>query len=110
MFIGFAVFGRESGRQFLIVLSTQFLPYEWQHHKPDNSTRAATMKATTSIFFAFLLPSILFTLSRGPAYRLPMPLFYFSVQVIETSILITNEVLLLPGKESRLFLRLVLLQ
>jgi ribonuclease P/MRP protein subunit RPP40 len=27
-----------------------------------------------------------FTLSRGPAYRLPMPLFYFSVQVIETSI------------------------
>jgi hypothetical protein len=29
-----------------------------------------------------------FTLSRGPAYRLPMPLFYLSVQVIETSILI----------------------
>ena len=28
----------------------------------------------------------IFTLSRGPAYRLPMPLFYFSVQVIETSI------------------------
>ena len=51
-----------------------------------------------------------FTLSRGPAYRLPMPLFYFSVQVIETSILITNEVLLLPGKESRLSLRFFLLQ
>jgi hypothetical protein len=46
-----------------------------------------------------------FFLSRGPAYRLPMPLFYFSIQVIETSILITNEVLLLPGKESRLFLQ-----
>jgi hypothetical protein len=49
----------------------------------------------------------LITLSRGPAYRMPMPLFFISVQLIETSILIRYGLLLLTGEESRLSLRYV---
>jgi hypothetical protein len=53
------------------------------------------------------LPTQIFYFKSGTGLSLADAPFLFSVQVIETSILIINEVLLLPGEESRLSLRFV---